>query len=230
MSFSDSDLIGQFFSQPLTRSSTFSGPGSVYNDDFVKRDAEFMAYLYKDQGFAEVKVAKPVTVMDSDRQFVRVTFEDEEGVQYSIGSIDISGDVLYDKELLRDWMALKKDKLFRFSLFRADIEMLLDRYGDKGYAFADVNPRPRFDRENRLVHLTYDIDKGEKVYFGEFTFVGNTKTRDNVIRRELEVSDGELYSGSRLNLSKRNIERLGSLRKSRPSRSSRSRANECPEL
>ena len=97
--FSDSDLISQFFST-LTRSSTFSAPGSVYNDDFVKRDAEFTAYLYKDQGFAEVKVAKPVTVMDSDRQFVRVTFEVEEGVQYSLGSIDISGDLLYEKEEL----------------------------------------------------------------------------------------------------------------------------------
>ncbi|SME99606.1 outer membrane protein assembly factor BamA [Pseudobacteriovorax antillogorgiicola] len=207
--FSDSELINQFFSQPYTRSSTFSAPGSVYNDDFLKRDTEFMAYLYKDQGFAEVKVAKPVTVMDSDREFVRITFEVEEGIQYSIGSIDFAGDLLYEKDELRDWMQLKDGDLFRFSLFRKDIEMLIDRYGDKGYAFADVNPKPRFDREKKLVHLVYDIDKGEKVYFGEFTFVGNTKTRDNVIRRELEVTDGELYSGTRLNLSKRNIERLG---------------------
>lgn len=207
--FSDSDLIGQFFSKPYTRNSTFSAPGSVYNDDFLKRDAEFMAYLYKDQGFAEVKVAKPITVMDEDRSFVRVTFEVEEGIQYRVGSISFSGDMLYEEDELRSWMNLKKDELFRFTYFRKDIEVLIDKYGDKGYAFADVNPKPRFDRENKLVHLTYNIEKGEKIYFGEFTFAGNTKTRDNVIRRELEVSDGELYSGTRLNLSKRNIERLG---------------------
>ena len=181
----------------------------MYNDDFLKRDAEFMAYLYKDQGFAEVKVAKPVTVMDEDRSFVRVTFEVEEGIQYSVGSISFSGDLLYEEAELLETMKLKVGELFRFTFFRKDIETLIDKYGDKGYAFADVNPRPKFDREKKLVHLTYDIEKGEKVYFGEFTFAGNTKTRDNVIRRELEVSDGELYSGTRLNQSKRNIERLG---------------------
>ena len=57
------------------------------------------------------------------------------------------------KKSFWDWMQLKKDDLFRFSLFSADIEMLIDRYGDKGYAFADVNPKPRFDREKKLVHL-----------------------------------------------------------------------------
>ena len=165
--------------------------------------------FYKDQGFAEVQVGKPVTVMDQDRKFVRVTMEVEEGIQYSIGSIKFSGDILYDEKEMREWMLLKDNELFRFTLFRKDIETLIDKYGDKGYAFADVNPRHRFDREKKLVHLDYNITKGEKVYFGEFRFVGNTKTRDNVIRRELEVSDGELYSGTRLSLSKRNIERLG---------------------
>lgn len=207
--FSDSDLISQFLSKPYTRNSTLSAPGSVYNDDFIKRDTEFMAYLYKDQGFAQVKVASPVTVMDSDRKFVRVTFEVEEGVQYRLGQVSFSGDVLYPKEELKEWMSLKSGDLFRFTLFRKDIEMLIDRYGDKGFAFVDVNPRPRFDPETKQVHLDFAIDKGQKVYFGEFTFSGNTKTRDNVIRRELEVTDGELYSGTRLNLSKRNIERLG---------------------
>ncbi len=207
--FSDADLIDKFFSKPLTRSSTFSGPGSVYNDEFIKRDAEVIAYLYKDQGFAEVQVSKPITVMDADRKFVRITMEIEEGIQYSIGSIKFSGDILYPEEEMREWMNLKDNELFRFTLFRKDIERLIDKYGDKGFAFADVNPRHRFDREKKLVHLNYDITKGEKVYFGEFKFVGNTKTRDNVIRRELEVADGELYSGTRLSLSKRNIERLG---------------------
>ena len=207
--FSDSDLINQFYSKPYTRSSTFSAPGSVYNDDFLKRDAEFMAYLYKDQGFAEVKVAKPVTVMDEDRSFVRVTFEVEEGIQYSVGSVAFSGDLLFEEKELLEAMNLKDGDLFRFTLFRKDIEILMDKYGDKGYAFTDVNPIPRFDKEKKLVHLNYNIEKGEKVYFGEFTFSGNTKTRDNVIRRELEVTDGELYSGTRLNISKRNIERLG---------------------
>lgn len=207
--FSDADLIANFFSKPLTRGSTFAQPGSVYNDEFLQRDLEVTSFLYKDQGFAEVKVSNANVIMDKDRRFVRVTFGVEEGIQYSIGSIEFSGDILYPEEQLREWMQLKDGDLFRFSLFRKDIEKLVDKYGDKGYAFVDVNPIPRFDREKKLVHLNYAIDKGQKVYFGDLLIEGNVKTRDNVIRREFEVADSELYSGTRLALSKRNIERLG---------------------
>jgi outer membrane protein insertion porin family len=207
--FSDADLIGNFFSRPFTRMSNISAPGSVYNDEFIKRDTEVISYLYKDQGFAEVNVGAPVKVIEEDRRFVRLTFELEEGIQYNVGGIEVSGDVLYPADELKVWMQLKPNELFRFSNFRKDVEMLIDKYGDKGYAFVDVNPKHRYDREKKLVYLNYEIAKGEKVYFGDFTFIGNTKTRDNVLRRELEVADGELYSGTRLATSKANMERLG---------------------
>lgn len=207
--FNDAELIDKFFSRPYTRLSNLSSPGSVYNDEFVKRDLEVLSYLYKDQGFAEVNVGPPVKIIEEDRRYVRLTFEVEEGIQYRVGGIEFSGDILYPIEEMREWMTLKPNELFRFSLFRKDIETLNDKYGDKGYAFVDVNPKHRYDRENKLVYLNYEITKGEKVYFGDFTFIGNTKTRDNVLRRELEVADSELYSGTRLTKSKANIERLG---------------------
>lgn len=207
--FTDAQIIERFISRPMTRSSSFAGPGSVYHDDFIKRDLEVMTYLYKDEGFAEVKVAQPTTVMDLNREFVRVTFEVEEGIQYRIEGIEFSGDLLFTDDELREKMRLKPGELFKFSNFRRDIETLTDMYGDKGYHFVDVNPIHKFDREKRTVHLNYQITKGEKIYFGETTITGNSKTRDNVIRRELEIADGELSSVTRLTQSKRNIERLG---------------------
>jgi outer membrane protein insertion porin family len=207
--FTDADLIDKFFSRPYTRLSNFANPGSVYNDEFIKRDLQVTSYLYKDQGFAEVNVGSPTKIMEEDRRFVQLTMEVEEGLQYSIGGIEFTGDVLYTEEELKEWMQLKPNELFRFSFFQKDVEMLIDKYGDKGYAFVDVNPKHRYDREKRLVYLNYEITKGEKVYFGDFTFTGNTKTRDNVLRRELEVADSELYSGTKLTQSKQNIERLG---------------------
>jgi outer membrane protein insertion porin family len=207
--FSDAELIDKFYSKPYTRLSNISPPGSVYNDDFIKRDVEMMSFIYKDQGFAEVNVGNPVKIIEEDRRFVRLTLEVEEGIQYSVGGIEFSGDLLYTPEEMKEWMQLKPNELFRFNNFRKDVEMLVDKYGDKGYAFADVNPKHRYDREKKLVYLNYEITKGEKVYFGDFTFIGNTKTRDNVLRRELDVHDGELYSGTRLTKSKANMERLG---------------------
>ena len=210
--FSEGELVEKMASRPYTRWSATLGAPSMFQDEFLKRDLEFLSFYYKDYGFAEVKVGKPVTLLDADKQFVRITIELEEGIQFDMGSIKVSGDVgegLYSQEELLELMQLKSGELFRYSRFSKDIEMLVDKYGDLGYAYVDVNPQTKFDREKKLVHVDYQITKGKKVYFGEINIIGNTKTRDNVIRRELEIHDSELYSGTRLTKSKNNINRLG---------------------
>jgi len=206
--YKDGDIIEKLASRPITRMSAF-GSASLFQDDFLKRDLEFISFYYRDQGFAEVKVAKPHSFLDPDREFVRITFAVEEGLQYNVGTLKVSGDLLFTEAELLEKMKLKPGALFRHSHFLKDIEMLGDKYGDLGYAFADVNPKTTFNRENRTVDINYEITKGEKVYFGVMTVVGNTKTRDNVVRREFEVADSELFSGTRLAETKKNINRLG---------------------
>ncbi|MEZ4741233.1 MAG: outer membrane protein assembly factor BamA [Bdellovibrionota bacterium] len=207
--FTDADLISKFASQPYTRSAAFSS-AALYQDEKVKRDLEFLSYYYRDQGFAEVKVAKPITFLDSDREFVRITFQVEEGIQYNVGKITVTGDLLYEEKELLDLMKLKPGKLFRHSWFvQYDIEMLMNKYRDLGYAYADVNPKTTLRKDEKLVDINYVITKGNKVYFGDISIVGNTKTRDNVIRREFEVNDSELFNGTKLLKSKTNINRLG---------------------
>lgn len=206
--FSYGDLVDKLALRPITRSSSLSSAG-IYQDDFLKRDLEFLSYWYRDSGFAEVKVAKPLTVMDGDRQFVRVTFQVEEGLQYKVGKIEFSGDTMFQPSELTESMALKPNELFRYSRFVKDIEYLGDKYGDLGYAYAYVNPKTNFNRDTKTVDINFEITKGEKVYFGTIEILGNTKTRDNVIRREMDVHDAELYSGTRLAESKKNINRLG---------------------
>lgn len=209
--FTDGEIINGapgLASRPYTRSTAFSS-SSLYQEDFVKRDLEYISFIYRDQGFAEVKVAKPFQFLDVDRDFVRLTFQVEEGLQYDVGSIDVSGDLLFTKEELFEKMQLKPGDLFRYSKFSRDIEMLVEKYGDLGYAYADVDPQVKHDREKKIVHINYNITKGEKVYFGKMTILGNTKTRDNVIRREFEIADSELYSGTGLANTRNNINRLG---------------------
>ncbi len=206
--FSDEELIQKMASQPITRSSSY-GSSSLYKDDFVKNDLGLLSYLYKDNGFAKVLVAKPNQIMDPDRNFVRITYKVEEGLQYNIGTIDVSGDLLFTKEELFKAMKLKPGALFKYSYFTKDIEMLTDKYGDLGYAYANVEPIVTFDDEKKLANINYQIEKGEKIYFGEMTIIGNTKTRDNVMRREFAVADAALYHGTGLNQTKRDMNRLG---------------------
>ncbi len=209
--FSNTDIIDNLATRPYTRQGAY-GSSSLFQKDLLNRDVEFISFYYKDNGFANVKVASPITQMDSDQRYVRVTFQVEEGTQYYLGKLSISEDgserLLQEEDLLNA-MQLKNGKLFRYSKFIKDIELLSDRYGDLGFAYADVNPKTNFDEEKKTVDIHFDITKGQKVYFGQFVIMGNTKTRDNVIRREFDVHESELYSGTRLTKSKSNINRLG---------------------
>ena len=206
--FSDRELIEKFVMRPTTRIPTFKGVVN-FQEELLRRDLAFLTVFYRDHGFAEVKIAQPLLMLSRDRHLMDITYRVEEGAQYHVGSIAISGDPLPNIEQVRAKLRLQKGKLFRFSHFRQDIEMLVDSCGDLGHAYADVNPRTRLDREQRLVHIDYDLTKGEKVYIGKIQIIGNTKTRDNVIRREFEIYDSELYSGTKLTRSKANVERLG---------------------
>ncbi len=209
--FTDVDLMERLGSQPYTRLAAF-GSSSLYKTEMISRDTEILSFLYQDQGFAEVKVSKPVVFLDRDKKFVDITYTIEEGPQYKVEGIKVSNDVgphLYLEEDLIKIMKLKNGDLFRYSYFAKDVEQLIEKYGDLGYAFVDVNPKTSFNKELKTVSLDYEIDKGNQIYFGQILIKGNSKTRDNVIRRELEVFDGELYSGTKLAKSKQNISRLG---------------------
>lgn len=206
--FSDRELIEKFAMRPAARMPTFKAAVN-FQEELLRRDLAFLTAFYRDHGFAEIKVAKPLLRLSRDRRLMDVTYRVEEGAQYNVGSVVLSGDTLPDIAQVREKLLLRAGSLFRFSQFRRDIEMLMDSCGDLGHAYADVNPNTRLDQAEQLVHIDYEITKGEKVYIGKIDIIGNTKTRDNVIRREFEIHDSELYSGTKLSRSKANVERLG---------------------
>lgn len=209
--FSDSEILSKFMSQPYSNMTAINSR-SLYNRDFVTRDVEFLSYYYKDHGFSDVRVSTPVIHIDRDKSFARITLRVEEGSQYYVDSISVGGDIgpdLYTShDLLKD-MNLKAGELFKISELHKDISFISDMYGDLGYAYADINPIPLFNKEKKTVGLHFEIAKGKKVYFANINIKGNSKTRVNVIMREMEVHDSELYSGTKLAKSKRNIQRLG---------------------
>ena len=159
----------------------------------MKNYLGFLQWIYKDNGFAEVQVSKPHQVLDPDRRYVRLTYIVEEGIQYNVGTIDLSGDLLFPKDEMIKLMKLKSNALFRYGYFTRDIEMMTDKYGDLGYAYTDINPIVTFDKEKKLANINYEIAKGDKIYFGDMTIIGNSKTRDNVMRRDYPALAAALF-------------------------------------
>jgi outer membrane protein insertion porin family len=174
--------------------------------DVLERDAEKIAAFYYNHGFIKAKVAEPqIEIKGKD---IYITLPIQEGPQYKVGKIDFQGDLLEDQEKLLEKIALPKEKVYSRETVQNDITTLSDFYADKGYANADIAPLVKENEQELTVNVTFDIHKGNKVYFERIDIAGNIRTRDKVIRRELRVYEQDLFSATKLKASIQNLRRL----------------------
>ncbi len=188
--------------------SFLSGSGSFKQDAF-DRDMAIINYLYYNEGFVDVKIDRPQVYVTPDKKSIYITLRVEEGIQYHVGEVDFAGDLLFSEKELLESIEIKDSDIFAYDVLQRDISNLQAKYGDLGYAFANVIPRPRRREKDKKVDVTFEFEKGHKVYFGQINVVGNSRTRDKVVRRELQIREGELYNETRKRESLANVQRLG---------------------
>lgn len=189
--------------------SFMSGSGS-YKQDAFDRDIQLLYYLiYYNEGFIQAKIERPQVYVTPDKKSIYITIKVDEGEKFNVGEVNFTGDLLFtDTELYND-IKTKSGNLFVYGTLQNDLSTLQAKYGDLGYAYANIIPRTRAREKEKLVDITFEIDKGNKVYIGRINMVGDNKTRDKVIRREIKVFEGELYNETRKRESLNNIKRLG---------------------
>jgi outer membrane protein insertion porin family len=178
------------------------------DEDVLKNDLQLLNAYYIDQGYLEAKISEPKIDLSNPKK-IRIEIEIKEGPQYRVGNIDFKGDLLTTKEDLFKVLKLKRGAVFSNTAMRRDINALTEKFANRGYAYVEINPETSSDSKNLLVHLTYDIEKKKRVSYEKIQIVGNTKTRDKVIRRELRVAEGELYSAADMNKSRDRVKRTG---------------------
>ncbi|WP_413288009.1 outer membrane protein assembly factor BamA [Bdellovibrio sp. HCB337] len=205
---SEDTLKGNMITKEGGFFSFMSGSGA-YKQEAFDRDTQALRYVYYNQGYIQAKVDRPQVYVTPDKKSIYITMRVEEGEQYNVGEIDFGGDVLFAKDELFSVIKLTPGKVFAYDVLYKDLSDLQAKYGDLGYAFANVIPRTRIDDKSLKVDLLFEFDKGNKVYFGKINVVGNSKTRDKVVRRELRVREGELYNETRRRLSLEGVQRLG---------------------
>ncbi len=207
--FTDDQLKGVF--QETKEGSFFSfvsGSGN-FKESAFKQDLQRLTLWYLDHGYVKFRYENPIVTVSDDKKYLYVSLYMDEGEQYTIGSIDFGGDLLFSKDELKSELQLVTDETFSFTRRNQDMQHLTEKYQDLGYAFTNVVPKMNFHDETRIIDMQYDFEKGNLVYFNEINVIGNTKTYDKVIRRELKIHEGELYSGTKLRQSRENVERLG---------------------
>ena len=181
----------------------------TYKEEVLKNDIAVIADFYYNNGYVNVKVGEPRVELLPDKSGLIVTIGITEGDQFRTGSIDFRGDLLESKELLAGKIKLKTGEVFSRAILRGDIAILTDICSDKGYAFANINPISSIDVEKKKINFVFEIEKGEKVYIDRINISGNTKTRDKVIRREMKLAEGDLFSSSGMKRSKQALMNLG---------------------
>lgn len=188
---------------------TFITSRGLYKQEELERDSERIRDLYLDNGYIDAKVSKPEIEYSEKKGGFVVTYRIEEGSQYKVGDIKLKGDLISPEGELMKLFALKTGKPFSRSLLAGDISKLTTFYGDKGYAFANVSPDFKIDKENLIVNITYNIEKAKEVHIRDIDIVGNIRTRDKVIRREIPIQEQQLYNATKIQQIKPRIFRLG---------------------
>jgi len=177
-----------------------------FNKDDLDQDAAKISSFYHNNGYIQARVGEPqVEYKDNE---IHISLKIDEGAQFKVGKVEVDGDIIRTRQELIGQLKIGKEKVYNEEVVRNDVLALMDVYSDEGYAYADISPRMDKDIEHGIVNISYTIEKGKQVYFEKIFITGNTKTRDKVIRRQLEVYERELYSGQRLKRSVRNLHRL----------------------
>jgi outer membrane protein insertion porin family len=202
------ELKGAMITQEGTFWSFLSSAGT-YREDAFARDEYVLQGLYYDRGYLYVKFGKAAIELSPDRRFIFITIPIEEGDPYDIGKIDASGDLLEPKEKLLALVETKPGARFSKTILQRDLQVLADVYKDKGYAYANVTPDTDVHADNKIVDINFAFQKGNLVNIEKIEVVGNNKTRDKVIRREMRIREGDLYSGTAIRISKARVTALG---------------------
>lgn len=190
--------------------SWFTGTG-VLKEEYLNRDSAALESYYNNHGFIEAQVGQPKVEYLEDG--ISITFEVVEGRRYKIGKISYEGDLLETTDKLNELIeaddkAAEEEYLDR-SLLRADTQKLTEYYSNYGYAFAEADYVLHADPETLTADVVFELHKRQKIYIRRVTIEGNTRTRDNVVRRELRLTDGDLFSGKKLARSTERLNLLG---------------------
>jgi len=193
------------------------GSGGPFRQDAFERDIAVLSAMYYDRGFLSVSISTPRIMLTPDRNGIEVTITIDEGPRYKIRQLRVyergaggaEVEPIDGRRNLRMMVRSEPGQYFNRAELLEDLQAIRTLYRDHGYANVEANPQTQLDPETHEVDVTVPVERGPLVYFERIEIRGNSKTRDKVIRRELEVTEGELFSESKLERSKRRATALG---------------------
>ena len=180
-----------------------------YSRQKLQGDLENLRSYYMNRGYLDFNIDSTQVSITPDKRDIYITVNIAEGEKYIVSEVKIGGDPIVAEDELRKLIALRQGDPFSRERLSETSRRIVDRLGNEGYAFANANAVPDVDRDKHTVAFTFMVDPGRRVYVRRINIAGNTRTRDEVIRRELRQLEGGFYDASKLQLSKQRIDRTG---------------------
>ncbi|MFC5475214.1 outer membrane protein assembly factor BamA [Paraherbaspirillum soli] len=180
-----------------------------YSKEKLSGDIENLRSYYLNRGYIEMQVESTQVSITPDKKDIYITININEGEKYTVSDIKLDGEMFGREEELKSLLQFKKGDVFNGQKLNESTKKMSERLGNFGYAFANVNANPELNREKKEVAFTIMVDPGKRVYVRHINVAGNTKTRDEVVRREFRQFEDSWYDGSKIKLSRDRVDRLG---------------------
>lgn len=188
---------------------SFLGGNDVYDPDRVEADRDLIRRFYLKNGFADIQVVAALTEYDAESKGFLVTFTVEEGKQYRVASVDFQSSIKpFDASSLRSLSRVTTGSLYNAEALEKSVEEMQMEASRRGYPFAVVRPRGDRNFEASTVSIVFLVDEGPRAYIERIEVRGNTRTRDYVIRREFELSEGDAYNRALIDRAERRLNNL----------------------
>lgn len=182
------------------------------NDQYSKQkltaDLEALRSFYMNQGYLEFNIESTQVSITPDKRDIYITVNITEGEKYTVTDVKLAGEMLLPEEEVYDLITVEPGEIFNRQEITESSKAIGDRLGNDGYAFANVNAVPEVNKENNTVAFTFFIDPGRRVYVRRINLTGNTRTRDEVLRREMRQLESAWYGADKINRSKERLDRL----------------------
>lgn len=182
----------------------------VYSDDKLRADEEALRQFYYNHGYPDFRVVSSNAVLDESKNEYTITFTVEEGARYNFGNVAVESTVSgISGEELQSLVQTKSGNTYNAKEIQKTMEAISKKVASAGYPFARVTPRGDRNFQTNTVGVTYLVDQGERAYVERIDIRGNTRTRDYVIRREFDLSEGDAFNQTMITRAKRRLEALG---------------------
>ncbi len=181
----------------------------IYDPDRVEADRDLLRRFYLKHGYADVRIVSAVGEYDPAKKGFIITFNIDEGAQYRVGTIDVISNVhAIDPATLRGRLKLSTGSVYNADLVEKSVEAMTVEAAKRGFAFATVRPRGDRNFETKTINLAFVVEEGARAYIERINIIGNTRTRDYVIRREFDISEGDAYNRALVDRAERRLKNL----------------------